>query len=325
MSFDDHFLSKFRFWLVLLAAALVLPWLPLGTLGLSLLRIATLVLLYMVLAQGLNVVVGFAGRLDLGYVVFFAVGAYTAGLLEFYWHWNPWLVLGLALVQGAFWGWLRGVLLQRLSGYAFALASLAFAELFVLLVRNEAWLTGGEMGMAGLARPGLAGNFLEPAQLSYYLMLFLLLLVLGVVARARSSRFGPAWLALYDDSVAAACAGIEVSRSRLFAEVLSAVIGALAGAFYAGWLGFIHPDMFGFRESLVILCLVALGGPGRIAGVLLGSLLLVSLDEALQLFLPAGLGPVRYLVFGLLVIAALHWRYRDRLFRAGTQGGAAGG
>ena len=324
MSSDDHLFSNLRFWLPLLVGALVLPWLPLGTLGASVIRIATLTLVYMVLAQGLNIVSGFVGRIDLGYVGFFAIGAYTAGVVMVYGHLNFWLALPLALLHGALWGGLRGLLSRKLSGYGFALFSFAFTALILLVIRNESWLTGGVLGLSGLARPSLFTLSLDPFQLCYYLIIILLLAVLGVLWQLRRSRLGRAWYAICEDETAARCVGIDADRCRLVASVLSGAVGALAGAFYAGWLGFVHPDMFTFRESLLVLCLVAFGGPGSLFGPLLGALILVPASEFLGLILPAGLSPVRYLVFALLLVVVLRWRPGGLLPPARPGGGEDG-
>ena len=317
---DDRLFRAFRLWLPLLLTALALPWLPFGNLGPYVMRVATLTLVYMVLAQGLNLVSGFAGRIDLGYVAFFAIGAYTAGIAMVSGHLDFWLALPLALLHGALWGGLRGLLSRKLSGYGFALFSFAFTALILLVIRNEGWLTGGVLGLSGIARPSLFTLSLDQPRHYYYLIFALLLVVLGVVRQLRGSRLGRAWYAICEDETAAGCVGIDADHCRLVACMLGGAVGALAGAFYAGWLGFVHPDMFTFRESLLVLCLVAFGGAGSLSGPLLGALILIPLSEFLGLILPAGLSPVRYLVFALLLVMVLRWCPAGLLPAVGLRG-----
>ena len=308
MHLDDRLFSEKKFYLPLLAAVLILPWLPMGFAGPYVLRVATLTLVYMVLALGLNVVPGFTGLLDLGYVGFFGLGAYTAGLLTVQYQWSLWLVLPLATLHGAFWGMLRGAPTLKLSDDYFAIVTFGFSELIILFIRNELWLTRGPMGVPGIARLDLFGKVLDQPWQAFYLILFFLLLVLWVVVRIRSSRLGRAWFAVREDEIAAECIGINVARYKMIAFALSAAIGALAGAFYARWFRFIHPDMFKFWESILILCLIVFGGMGSITGALLGALILIPLTEVLRIVLPAELSNARYLLFGLLIVCMMRWR-----------------
>ena len=308
MHLDDRLFSNRKFYLPLLAVVLILPWLPMGIAGPYVLRVATLTLVYMVLALGLNVVPGFTGLLDLGYVGFFGLGAYTAGLLTVQYQWSLWLVLPLATLHGAFWGMLRGAPTLRLSDDYFAIVTFGFSELIILFIRNELWLTRGPMGVPGIARPDLFGQVLDQPWQAFYLILFFLILVLWVVVRIRSSRLGRAWFAVREDEIAAECIGVNVARYKMIAFALSAAIGALAGAFYARWFRFIHPDMFKFWESILILCLIVFGGMGSITGALLGALILIPLTEVLRIVLPAELSNARYLFFGLIIVCMMRWR-----------------
>ncbi len=305
---DDRLFSDKKLYLPLLAVVLVLPWLPMGIAGPYIIRIATLTLVYMVLALGLNVVPGFTGLLDLGYVGFFGIGAYTAGLLTVYYQWSLWLVLPLAALNGAVWGILRGAPTLRLSDDYFAIVTFGFSELIILVIKNELWLTRGPMGVPGIARPDFFGIALNQPWQTYYLIFFFLLLVLWVVVRIRSSRLGRAWFAIREDEVAAECVGVNVARYKIIAFALSAAIGALAGAFYARWFRFIHPDMFKFWESILILCLIVFGGMGSITGALVGALVLIPLTEILRIVLPSEFSNARYLIFGLLIVVMMRWR-----------------
>ncbi len=308
MHLDDRLFSDKKLYLPLLAVVLILPWLPMGIAGPYVIRIATLTLVYMVLALGLNVVPGFTGLLDLGYVGFFGIGAYTAGLLTVYYHWSLWLVLPLAALNGALWGILRGAPTLRLSDDYFAIVTFGFSELIILVIKNELWLTRGPMGVPGIARPDLFGIVLNQPWQTYYLIFFFLLLVLWTVVRIRSSRLGRAWFAIREDEIAAECVGVNVARYKIIAFALSAAIGALAGAFYARWFRFIHPDMFKFWESILILCLIVFGGMGSITGALVGALVLIPLTEILRIVLPPEFSNARYLVFGLLIVVMMRWR-----------------
>jgi len=305
---DSHLFSGWKFWLFLLAAALALPWLPLGGAAPLVLRIATLTLIYMVLAQGLNVVTGFTGLPDFGYAGFLALGAYTAGFLTLYFRMSIWLVLPLAGLHGALWGVLRGVPVLKLSKEYFAVATFAFAELLVLFFGSQTRLLKGSSGLAAIAPPDFMGRFSDRPWPSFYLVLAILLTVIWIVFRLRCSRLGRAWSAIREDETAARCVGIDVARCKLAAFALSAAIGSLAGAFYARWFGMAYPGMFGFRESLLILCLVIIGGLGSVAGPLLATLFLIPLTEIMHLLLPAEWSVVRYLIFGLLLVAVMRWR-----------------
>ena len=305
---DDRLFSDKKLYLPLLAVVLILPWLPMGIAGPYVIRIATLTLVYMVLALGLNVVPGFTGLLDLGYVGFFGIGAYTAGLLTVYYQWSLWLVLPLAALNGAVWGILRGAPTLRLSDDYFAIVTFGFSELIILVIKNELWLTRGPMGVPGIARPDFFGIVLNQPWQTYYLIFFFLLLVLWTVVRIRSSRLGRAWFAIREDEIAAECVGVNVARYKIIAFALSAAIGALAGAFYARWFRFIHPDMFKFWESILILCLIVFGGMGSITGALVGALVLIPLTEILRIVLPPEFSSARYLIFGLLIVVMMRWR-----------------
>jgi branched-chain amino acid transport system permease protein len=288
--------------------ALVLPWLPLGTSTNYLLRIATTAVLYMILALGLNIVPGFTGLLDLGYVGFYGIGAYTSGLLTIHYDLSFWIIIPLAAINGAIWGILLGAPTLRLTGDYFAIVTFGFSELVVLVIRNELWLTRGPMGLPGISPPAILGYTIKQDWEFFYLALFLLLVVLFVVTRLENSRLGRAWFAIREDEIAAQCSGINLVRYKVTAFAISASIGAMGGAFYAKWFKFIHPDMFKFWESILILCLIVFGGMGSIAGTMLGALFLIPLSEVLRVILPQGLFNARYLLYGLILVLMMRWR-----------------
>jgi branched-chain amino acid transport system permease protein len=272
------------------------------------LRILTTAILYMILALGLNIVPGFTGLLDLGYVGFYGIGAYTSGLLAIHYDLSLWVILPLAALNGAIWGILLGAPTLRLTGDYFAIVTFGFSELVVLVIRNELWLTRGPMGLPGISPPSIFGHPLTRDWEFFYLILLLLIIVLLVVTRLHDSRIGRAWFAIREDEIAAQCCGVNLIRYKVMAFAISASIGAMAGAFYAKWFKFIHPDMFKFWESILILCLIVFGGMGSIAGTMLGALILIPLSEVLRAVLPQGLLSARYLIYGLVLVLMMRWR-----------------
>ncbi|EFK11945.1 amino acid or sugar ABC transport system, permease protein [delta proteobacterium NaphS2] len=296
------------FFPAILIAAVILPWIPLGISTDYLLRVLTTAVLYMILALGLNIVPGFTGLLDLGYVGFYGIGAYTSGLLAIHYDLSLWIILPLAAANGALWGILLGAPTLRLTGDYFAIVTFGFSELVVLLIRNELWLTRGPMGLPGISPPAIFGYPLTRGWQFYYLAIFLMLVVLVVVVRLENSRLGRAWFAIREDEIAAQCCGINLIRYKVTAFAASAAIGAMGGAFYAKWFRFIHPDMFKFWESILILCLIVFGGMGSIGGTMLGALILIPLTEILRSALPQSMFNARYLIYGLLLVIMMRLR-----------------
>ena len=292
----------------LLVLVLILPWLPMGTSTNYLLRVTTTAILYMVLALGLNIVPGFTGLLDLGYVGFYGIGAYTAGLLTIHFNLSFWVILPLAALNGALWGIFLGAPTLRLTGDYFAIVTFGFSELVVLVLRNELWLTRGPMGLPGISPPVIFGHPLTFEWEFYYLVTALLMLVILVVTRLEDSRLGRAWFAIREDEIAAQCCGINLIRYKIIAFSISASIGAMGGAFFARWFKFIHPDMFKFWESILVLCLIVFGGMGSIVGTMLGALILIPLSEILRAVLPQALFSARYLIYGLILVLMMRWR-----------------
>lgn len=272
------------------------------------LRIATSAMLYMILALGLNIVPGFNGLLDLGYVGFYGIGAYTAGLLTIHYNLPFYVILPLAALNGAMWGILLGVPTLRLTGDYFAIVTFGFSELVVLLIRNELWLTRGPMGLPGITPPSVFGHTLVHDWEYYYLILVLLIFVVIVMTRLADSRLGRAWFAVREDEIAAQCCGVNLIKYKVIAFAISASIGAMGGAFYAKWFKFIHPDMFKFWESILVLCLIVLGGMGSILGTMLGALVLIPLSEILRMILPQELFSARFLIYGLILVLMMRWR-----------------
>ncbi|MEO1543618.1 MAG: high-affinity branched-chain amino acid ABC transporter permease LivM [Pseudomonadota bacterium] len=299
------------------------------------------ILIYVMLGWGLNIVVGLAGLLDLGYVAFYAVGAYTTALLTTYFGFSFWICLPLAGVFAAFWGILLGFPVLRLRGDYLAIVTLAFGEIIRLVLINWVEVTGGSAGISGITRPsffglpfnasdeGFAAFFgLEFTPLHrlfflFYLILALALLTNYVVVRMRRLPLGRAWEALREDEIACRSLGIDTVITKLSAFSIGAMFGGFAGAFFAARLGFISPESFIFMESAVILSIVVLGGMGSQLGVAIAAVVMIGGTEILRelTWMKAFLGPsfdpahYRMLIFGLAMVAMMVWRPRGLISR----------
>ncbi|MFO7727510.1 MAG: branched-chain amino acid ABC transporter permease [Desulfonatronovibrio sp.] len=288
------------------------------------LHVMVLVMVYMVLAMGLNIIPGFCGLLDLGYVGFYGIGAYTAGLLTIHFGLSFWLVVPLAALNGALWGVLLGAPTLRLTGDYFAIVTFGFSELVVLFLTNEIWLTRGPLGL-----PGIDPVIIDFSWLStminpewdwywefiglrpyFYLGLVMVAVVYVIMGRMEDSRLGRAWFAIREDSVAAASCGVNLLTYKVIGFAISAAIGAVGGAFLARWTLFLSPDMFKFWESFLVLCMVVLGGLGNFKGSLAGAIILITLGEILRMALPAlGLPTeTRFLAYGLIMVLMMRFR-----------------
>jgi branched-chain amino acid transport system permease protein len=287
------------------------------------LDLGILVLTYVMLGWGLNVVVGLAGLLDLGYVAFYAVGAYSYALLATNFGLSFWICLPLAGILAALWGVMLGFPVLRLRGDYLAIVTLAFGEIIRLVIINWQSLTGGPNGVGGIPRPTLFGIPLTPgddglaARLGitfspthrivflFYLILALALLTNWVTIRLRRLPIGRAWEALREDEVACRALGINTTTTKLTAFATGAMFGGFAGAFFATRQGFISPESFTFQESALVLAIVVLGGMGSQLGVALAAL---SMIGGFELF--RGLEQYRMLVFGIAMVLLMIWRPR---------------
>jgi branched-chain amino acid transport system permease protein len=287
------------------------------------LDLGILVLTYVMLGWGLNVVVGLAGLLDLGYVAFYAVGAYSYALLATNFGLSFWVCLPLAGILAAFWGVLLGFPVLRLRGDYLAIVTLAFGEIIRLVIINWQSLTGGPNGVSGIPRPTFFGIPLTPgddglaAKLGiefspthrivflFYLILALALLTNWVTIRLRRLPIGRAWEALREDEVACRALGINTTTTKLTAFATGAMFGGFAGAFFATRQGFISPESFTFQESALVLAIVVLGGMGSQLGVALAALTMIGGFELFR-----GLDQYRMLVFGLAMVLLMIWRPR---------------
>jgi branched-chain amino acid transport system permease protein len=294
------------------------------------------ILIYIMLGWGLNIVVGLAGLLDLGYVAFYAVGAYSYALLAKTFGLSFWILLPLAGILSAFWGILLGFPVLRLRGDYLAIVTLAFGEIIRLVLINWVDVTSGYAGISGIPRPtffgipftanedGFAAVFgLEFTPLYrtiflYYVILALSLLTAFITVRLRRLPIGRAWEALREDEIACRSLGINTTNTKLTAFAIGALFGGFAGSFFAARQGFISPESFTFMESAMILSIVILGGMGSQIGVAVAALVMIGgtellrdLDFLKQIF-GAGFEPTQYrmLLFGLAMVLIMIWKPR---------------
>jgi branched-chain amino acid transport system permease protein len=294
------------------------------------------VLIYVMLGWGLNIVVGLAGLLDLGYVAFYAVGAYSYALLAKTFGFSFWILLPLAGVLASFWGILLGFPVLRLRGDYLAIVTLAFGEIIRIVLINWVDLTNGYAGITSIPRPtffgipftanddGFAAVFgLEFSPLYrtiflYYLILGLALLTALVTLRLRRLPVGRAWEALREDEIACRSLGINTTNTKLTAFAMGAMFAGFAGSFFAARQGFISPDSFTFLESATILSMVVLGGMGSQVGVAIAAVVLIGGTEItrdldfLKLIFGSTFDPTQYrmLLFGFAMVLIMIWRPR---------------
>ncbi|WP_322030404.1 high-affinity branched-chain amino acid ABC transporter permease LivM [Paraburkholderia sp. J76] len=307
---------------VLLAFGAVFPFM--GSRGS--IDVATLALIYVILGLGLNIVVGFAGLLDLGYVGFYAVGGYTYALLNQYFGFTFWECLPLAALAAATFGFVLGFPVLRLRGDYLAIVTLGFGEIIRLLLNNLTSITGGPDGISSIPKPTVFGfeiarhasvegakTFNDLIGIEYngeHMVIFLYLLALVLVAftlfvtsRLLRMPMGRAWEALREDEIACRSLGLNPTRIKLSAFTLGASFAGLAGAFFAARQGLVTPESFTFIESALILAVVVLGGMGSQLGVVLAAILLTALPEVAR-----GFAEYRMLIFGLVMVLMMMWR-----------------
>lgn len=301
-------MSELRVWAAwpVVVVALLLPLVDRNSYHVDVLATAGL---YAILALGLNLIVGYAGLLHLGYAAFFAIGAYTYALLNLRAGWPFWLGLPASAVVAGVVGVLLGMPVIRVRGDYLAIVTLGFGEIVRIAFTNlEPW-TGGPNGLLGIAHPtivvpGLVSYNFGVASLPYYYLIVAGLAFTAVACgRLTDCRVGRAWTAIREDEVAAQCMGIDTARMKLLALGCGASIAGTAGCLFAAKQGTVTPDSFDFILSVMILAMVVLGGLGSIPGVMLGALLLGVLPEVLR-----GVALYRMLLFGLVLVVIMRWR-----------------
>lgn len=286
--------------------AVIFPWLVSTTQNFYHVNIMVSALIFVVLGLGLNITVGLAGLLDLGYIAFFAVGAYSYALLAKNFDLGFWTCLPLGGVMGMFFGIVLGFPILRLRGDYLAIVTLGFGSITKIVLENSDVLFGGAAGIAGIPRPEFFGMILDgrgKSLYSYYIVLALVALTIFVTNRLKNSRIGRAWMALREDEIACVAMGVDMARTKLSAYALGAFWAGLIGVVFAAHNNFINPDSFTFMDSAMILAMVVLGGMGSILGVIVAALTLKLLPEYLRAF-----AEYRMLVFGAVMVLMMIFR-----------------
>jgi branched-chain amino acid transport system permease protein len=265
--------------------------------------VLTLTALYAVLALGLNIVVGQAGLLNLGYVAFYAIGAYTYGILSTRFGLPFWPGLLIGAAASAFMALLIGLSTLKLRGDYFAIVTLGLGEITRIVLNNSDSITGGPNGIPGIGRPSIGGHVLSTPLELYYLILAIAIATVFAMRRIMASRIGRAWAAIREDEIAAEAMGVNTFRLKLLAFVVGSAWAGLAGVFFASKMAFVSPESFTFFESILILCMVVLGGMGSIPGIILGAFLLIMLPELFRDF-----ADYRMLGFGAALVLMMIFR-----------------
>ena len=293
---------------------LALPFV-LAMVGTAWVRITNLAILFVLLSLGLNIVVGFAGLLDLGYIAFYAVGAYVYALLagpHFNMHWPWWAILPLGAALACFFGVMLGTPTLKLRGDYLAIVTLGFGEIIRIFLNNLSEpfnLTNGPKGLATIDpvrfmgvdfgnSTTVAGFVFSEAIKYYYFLLVIVILVILLNRRLQDSRIGRAWEAIREDEMAARAMGINTTRMKLLAFAMGASFAGIAGGIFSAIQGFISPESFVLNESIMVLAMVVLGGMGNIWGVVIGAILLSFVPELLRYTVD----PAQRAVFGRSII-----------------------
>lgn len=314
---------KTQRWGILALALVALVWPFFASRGAV--DLATLIMIYVMLGLGLNIVVGLAGLLDLGYVGFYAVGAYTYAMLGEYYGLGFWTCLPIAGAMAALFGFLLGFPVLRLRGDYLAIVTLGFGEIIRILLRNLTEFTGGPNGISGIEKPtlfgltfdrrapegmqtfheffGLAYNASNKVIFLYLIALGLVLLTLFTINRLLRMPIGRAWEALREDEIACRALGLNPTLIKLSAFTLGATFAGFAGCLFAARQGLVSPNSFEFIESAIILAIVVLGGMGSQLGVILAAIVMILLPELTREF-----SEYRMLIFGSLMVLMMIWR-----------------
>jgi branched-chain amino acid transport system permease protein len=321
-------INRARYFWLGIVALILLPWVVGASGGNYWVRVLDFALLYIILALGLNVVVGFAGLLDLGYIAFYALGAYSyallasphlpqnfeaiAALFPAGIHFSPWFVVVFAIIVTAVFGIILGLPTLQLRGDYLAIVTLGFGEIIRIFMNNldrPLNLTNGPKGITGIDPIQLFGiNFAKTLDLGFikipglhlvfYLFAFLAIAVAIVCSHLQDSRIGRAWVAIREDEIAAKAMGINTRNMKLMAFAIGASLAGVAGVLFSAFQGFVSPESFTLWESIVVLAMVVLGGIGHIPGVILGAILLAVFPEVLR----AVAQPVQHFLFGHVLV-----------------------
>jgi branched-chain amino acid transport system permease protein len=264
--------------------------------------VASTAMFYILLALGLNIIVGYAGLLDLGYAAFFAVGSYTTGILTTQFGVSFWVSILFGALFATIVGVLIGIPTLRLRSDYLAIVTLGFGEI-IRLIANNSKFTGGPSGIYGIPKPKIGSFVFQSNVLIYYLMFFFVIIAIFVIWRLGNSRVGRAWKYIREDEDAAEAMGVNGLYYKLLAYGLGAMFGGLAGSLFAVKMSAVAPESFSFMQSAMILLAVVLGGIGRIQGVILGAVLVILLPEAMRSF-----SDWRLFLFGILLVLTMIFR-----------------
>ena len=284
--------------------------------GSYILGVMSLVLIYLILSLGLNVVIGFCGLLALGFAAFYGIGAYITALL-FPLTALP-VLLAAVVIGSAIFGFISGAPVLRLRGDYLAIVTLGFGEITRLFMKNMDWLTNGPKGISGIYPSVFFGLNLSDKRTVYYCALACVSICVFFLYRLQESKIGRAWSAIREDEVAAASSGINITKMKILAFLIGSVMAGLAGFFFAVNQSFVDPNSFGFDESVLIVCMIVVGGIGSIPGVILGTTILVFLPELLRNFL-GGFESYRMLLYGVLLVCMMLFRPQGILPKAGRK------
>jgi len=298
MNWLQHQRNRMVILMVMAALAMVIPLVANN----YILEVLTNAWFYTILCLGLNIVVGYAGLLDLGYAAFFAVGAYTTGILTSQFNINFWLTIPVAVFCSMLAGIIIGGPTLRLRSDYLAIVTLGFGEIVRIIARNLE-ITGGASGLIGIERPAFFGIQLSQGIHFYYVFLLLAILACFISYRLQNSRLGRAWQYVREDEDAAEAMGINRVGVKLYAYVIGAMFGGVAGSFFAVKMTAISPETFTFSQSVLILLGVVLGGMGKIPGVIIGAFALVLFPEVFR-----GLGSMRMLIFAIVMLIIMLYR-----------------
>jgi branched-chain amino acid transport system permease protein len=257
-------------------------------------------------------VIGFTGLLDLGFMAFYAIGAYSASLLSIK-GFSFWIILPISILITCIFRFLLGKPLMRLRGDYLAIVTLGFGEITRLVLNNWDALTNGPKGLvmkegAGMQTIKLYFFTIREELHYFYLIFFFVIISIFVIRRIENSKIGRAFVSIREDETASEVTGIDTSYIKLFSFVLSAVFAAAAGVIYVHWIGFVSPESFTFWESVLLVCMVVLGGMGNIFGIILGTVLLVGIPEFLRITLGGEFVLYRMLIFGFLMVLIVIFR-----------------
>jgi branched-chain amino acid transport system permease protein len=315
-----------------LAFAIIFPLLEyFGLMQTLWLRLGTRTLVYVLLAVGLNLVLGETGLLHLGYVAFFAVGAYSTAILSsprFDLQWNFWVIMAVAMLLAMLFGFVIGAPSLRLRGDYLAIVTLAFGEIVRMTLNNWEALTNGPGGIPGIHPPVIFGWVVDQPAEFYYVLLVAVVIIVALLSNLKNSRIGRAWNALREDEIASHHSGVHPTQAKMLAMVMSSGVAGLAGAIFAYYQQFINPTYFLFMQSVIVVCMVVLGGMGSIPGAILGAVVLDATPEVIRqtftTWLPNALGSdfmpavqsalqtdfdrYRMLIFGFVIVLMVIFR-----------------